>query len=91
MSSSLKWRPADPPPPPGGQCGVPLKSLIVQRFWDAHADGSLTYSYPILMQFANHGEWLRGIIDAGDRQLSSQAKHLRDDLLKYGSLELIVE
>lgn len=91
MSSSAKWRPAAPPPPYLGMCGVPLKSLLVKRLWNPEADGSLSYPDPRVLSLAKDGEWLRGVRDAGSEQLREQAQLLLSALEVHIVLEVVVE
>lgn len=92
MSSSLNWKPAMPPPPPAGSASQPLKCIIVRRFWDPYADGSLCYRNPRTMSFENDGAWLQGVIDGSNNQhLEDQALSLLADLRQYGTLEITVE
>lgn len=93
MSSVLKWRRAIPPPPFDGGCGLPFKATIVRRFWDEHADGTLSYHDPVIVKLEEHEQWLLGVIAASSDggELKRQAMHFLEDLREFKQLEIIVE
>lgn len=83
MSSSLLWRPSEPILPLG-TATVTLKSIISKKYFDH--DGSLHHG-SMTMTLKEHGEWLRGLVDAN----VEGAKKLLKDLEDYDDLDLWIE
>lgn len=91
MSSSLYYTPTKPEPPQEGGWGMPLKTLIVRRFWDAYADGTLKYQERVVINFTRDGDWLSGVVAGSEGSLTEQSKELLEALYKHKELEIWVE
>lgn len=60
MSSSLYWKPTEPEPPKHGGYKMPLKTILVQQYFDAEADGSLSYPEPVTIGSSEDIAFLQG-------------------------------
>jgi len=81
MSSLVHWEPLAQETSKEAW-GVPLKSILKQRF----SDGSFIRS--ATMSLVNDGQWLQGVIDGGSEQLQKQAQELMDILVKHEAIVL---
>lgn len=81
MSSSLHFRvlPADKP-----ALSDAIKRLLARKYW--HHDGSISGD-PVQLSTQDI-EYLGGLADAGDKEVSADAKKLIDAITKHDEVEL---
>lgn len=89
--SSLYWRPKQPEPPARGGWPITVKAIMVPRYWDNSADGTLSYPDPVTLTERDI-PFLEGVLAATSfSEVRDAMQQLIDGIRQRREIEIWVE